>query len=263
MRKLLLTLVVGISLTLVSGLAFAQHSHSTEKSDTLKTGKSNQMMKSIQGDMTAKSLQRRGGMMTDSTKMMGKKMMSDSSKMMGKKMMSGDKKCGKMMMHGKEGKGMMQGHMGMMKGHMGKGMMGGKMGSEMGMNDPILMTLHTAGCPAYLLKVSDKLELSASQKAQFEALKTNFKKFAVKKNADIKVAKIELNELLSKDNFNSKKIKSQISKIESLQSDLRIEMLKTIEKSRSFLRQDQLDKLKELRTKGGMGMGMMKHGKMK
>ena len=232
MKKLFLIIIVGLSLTLISGLAIAQHSHTTEKTDTLKSKSSHQMMRSIQGDMTQKSLQHRGGMMTDSSKMMDRKMK----------------------MHEKKGKGMMQGHM-------AKGMMGGKMGSDMGMNDPILMTLHTAGCPAYLLKLSDKLELSDSQKAQFEALKTNFKKFAVKKNADIKVAKIELNELLSKDNFNSKKIKSQISKIESLQSELRIEMLKTIEKSRSFLRQDQLDKLKELRTEGGMGM--MKHGKMK
>lgn len=247
MRKLLLTLVVGLSLSLVNGLAIAQHSHTTQKSDTLKTGKSHQMMRSIQGDMTQKSLQPRGRMMVDSSK---------TSQMMGKKMMSGEKQCSKMMMHGKEGKGMMQGHM-------GKGMMPGKMGSDMGMSDPILMTLHTAGCPGYLLKVSDKLELSASQKSQFEALKTNFKKFAVKKSADIKVAKIELNELLNKEKFDSKKIKSQISKIESLQSDLRIEMLKTIEKSRSFLRQDQLNKLKDLRNNGGMGMGMMKHGKMK
>ncbi|NOZ62539.1 MAG: hypothetical protein GXO74_12775 [Calditrichaeota bacterium] len=249
MRKLLLTLVMGLSLTLVSGLAIAQHTHGAQKSDTLKVGKSPQMMMSMQEKMTQENSHPR-------------RMMADSAKkcdMMGKKMMGKGKMGGKMMMQGQMGKGMMQGHM-------GKAMMQGKMGSgmnEMGMNDPVMMTLHTAGCPGYLLKVSDKLELSASQKAQFDALKTNFKKFAVKKNADIKVAKIELNELLGNEKFDSKKIKSQISKIESLQSDLRVEMLKTIEKSRSFLRQDQLNKLKELRNDSGMGTCTMKHNMMK
>ena len=231
MKKLLLTLVVGVSLALFNNLAIAQHSHGMEKSDTLKAGKTSQMNMTIQSDMSQQHLQRRGRTVDDTSK--------TSKKMMGKKMM-------------------MQGHH---KGMMG--MMHGKMGSDMGMNDPIMMALHTAGCPGYLLKVADKLNLSDSQKENFEALKTNFKKFVVKKNADIKVAKIELDELLSKGKFDTKKIKEQIEKIESLQSELRSEMLKTIEKSRSFLRQDQLDKLKELRAQGGMGMGMMKHEKMK
>ena len=169
MKRLLLIIVVvvGVSLALINNLAIAQHSHSMEKSDTLKAGKTSQMNMTIQSDMSQQHLQRRGRTIDDTSK--------TSKKMMGKKMM----------MQGKMGN-MMQGHKGMM------GMMHGKMGSDMGMNDPIMMTLHTAGCPGYLLKVADKLNLSDSQKENFEALKTNFKKFVVKKNADIKVAKIEL-----------------------------------------------------------------------
>jgi len=225
MRKLLLTLVVGLSLTLISGLATAQQNQGTQKSDTLKVGKSHQMMMSKQEEKKQQNLQPR--------RTMGNKMMKKGS--MGCKTM--------------------------MQGHMGKGMMHGKMNSDMGMSDPIIKMLHSAGCPGFLLKAADKLELTDAQITKLNSLKSDLQKFAVQKNADIKVAKIELSELLGAEGFDSRKIKSQISKIESLQSDLRLEFLKTIEQSRGLLTPEQTNTLRGLSN--GCGMGMMKHNMMK
>ncbi len=229
MKKLTLTLtVMAVSLLLVSGLALAQHSHDHvgHQSDSLKSGTS------------------QGMMMPMHEKMMGKGMMK------GGMMEKGDMKCDMM------GKGMMQGGM---KGH---GMMQGQQGHQMmGMSDPVIQSLHAAGYSGFLLKSADQLELTEKQVNDLKSLKADFQKFAVQKNADIKVAKIELNELIDAANPDFGKIKSKISQLGSLNQDLRFQFLTTVQNSRKLLTADQLKKLPELAQSccmGMMGKGMMK-----
>ena len=223
MKKLTLTLtVMAVTLMLVSGLALAQHSHGSQKSDSLKSGMSKKMMMPMKQKMRGQSMMK-GGMMEKG-------------------------KMGKMM-----GKGKMQGGM------MGHGMMQGE--QMMGMNDPVIKALHSAGCPGFLLKSADKLELTEQQVNDLKTLKADFQKFAVQKNADIKVAKIELNELIDAANPDFGKVKNKISQLGSLNQNLRFQFLTTVQNSRKLLTADQLKRLPGLAQNccmGMMGKGMMK-----
>ena len=86
-----------------------------------------------------------------------------------------------------------------------------------------------------MLKVSEKLELNEKQVDDLKRLKADFQKFAVQKNADIKVANIELSELKEIANPDFEKISKKITQLGSLNQDLRFEFLSTIQKSRELL----------------------------
>ena len=226
MKKLITSLLVmALSLLLISGLVLAQTSHGNQKSDSLKSAMSHRMMKPMQQEMRASGMMQ-GGMM-EKGKMQKSKM--------GHEMMKCDK-MGKGMMHGQKDKEMMN------------------------MNDPVIKALHSNGCPGFLLKIADKLNLSDQQLADLKALKSEMQKFSVKNNADIKVAKIELNELVDSEKPDFGKVKSKISQIGSFEQTLRLEFLNVVQKSRNLLTNEQLKKLNSLPK--GSGMGMMHKSKM-
>ena len=173
MKKLITSLfVMAVSLLLVSGLVLAQHNHGDQKSDSLKSATSHRMMKPMQQEMRGSGMMEKGKMQ----------------------------------------KGMMGGHDMMKCDKMGKGMMHGQMGKEMmNMKDPIIKALHSNGCPGFLVKMAEKLNLSEQQLTDLKALKAEMQKFSVQKNADIKVAKIELNELFDSEKPDFGKATSKIS----------------------------------------------------
>ncbi len=157
---------------------------------------------------------------------------------------------GKMMM----GKGKMMG-----MGHIDSGMMQMK-------SDPVMGTLHQFGCPGFLLKNAVQLKLTDQQKQTLNALKLEFKKFAIKIQADIKVAKLDIKEAMNADSPNFKKIKASVKTINTLQEELRTNFLNTLLKARKVLNADQLKTLKTLAAnccQGMPGKGMMHHQMMK
>jgi len=154
------------------------------------------------------------------------------------------------------GQGMMQGSM------MSQCKMHGQMGQKMmGMSDPVIKALHSAGCPGFVLKSTDKLELSEKQVSDLKVLKSEFQKFSIRKNADIKIAKLELNGLLDSANPDFGKIKNKVEQIGALEQGLRFEFLSTVQKSRAILTAEQLNKLTGLSK--NCCMGMMSQSMMK
>lgn len=147
------------------------------------------------------------------------------------------------------------------------GMPGKKMGMKMGhknmemmqmMSDPVIKSLHSYGCPSFLLKNAAELGLSDSQKQTLNNLELEFKKTVTKIKAEIKVATLDIQEAMNTNQPDFGKVKNFVKKIDDLQQQLHTQFLNTLIKARKTLNAQQLSKLNAL-PKGMPGHhGMMK-----
>jgi Spy/CpxP family protein refolding chaperone len=122
---------------------------------------------------------------------------------------------------------------------MGKGpMMGrGPMGPrEMGARGPMFIPPDLA----------DKLGLSEEQKTKLDDIITNHKKDMIKKNADISLAQIDLNKLMSQDNPDMNLVKENILKIATMKADTEFTKFKTMIETKNVLTKEQQEKFKAL-----------------
>jgi Spy/CpxP family protein refolding chaperone len=137
----------------------------------------------------------------------------------------------------------------------GHGMMGegselgpGFMGRDLGMmgEQPILKKLMS-------------LNLDEKQKEAIKEIVRTTQKESIRKRADLSIARIELKDLLDEDSVNMKAVESKLKQIESLETDIHLSRIKTLEAIKTKLTPDQRKKLREMREQGMMGrMGMMK-----
>jgi hypothetical protein len=146
------------------------------------------------------------------------------------------------------------------------GMPGKKMGMKMGhknmemmqmMSDPVIKSLHSYGCPGFLLKHTAELGLTDAQTKTLNNLELEFKKAATKIKAEIKVASLDIQEAMNTNQPDFGKVKSFVKKIDDLQQQLHTQFLNTLIKARKSLDSQQLSKLNAL-PKGMPGHGMMK-----
>jgi len=158
---------------------------------------------------------------------------------------------------GPQGGGQGGGMMGMMGHMMGGGMGGGRVLSHEG---PLI---------SIMLEHKQDLGLNAEQERRLRDLRTEFAKESIRRGAEIRVAEIELDALLEQDKWDLAKIEPKVKQIATLQGDLRLARVKTLEAGRSVLTAEQLEKLKQvghrMRAMGGSGMmgpGMMGPGMM-
>ncbi|HXX58188.1 MAG TPA: periplasmic heavy metal sensor [Thermodesulfovibrionales bacterium] len=155
--------------------------------------------------------------------------------------MGGDMPMGCGMMGGMEHQGMgMMGHMGGMRGE-------GRM-HEMMMDDDHPMWRHLHG-----------LGLDEKQKAEVREIRNRVMKETVKKRAEAQIARIELKELLDKDPIDMKAVEAKLRQIETLETDMRLSLIKAREEVKSKLTPEQRKKMREMMEPGHMmgGMGMM------
>jgi Spy/CpxP family protein refolding chaperone len=176
-------------------------------------------------------------------------------------------------MMGPMGQGGAMGPMG--GGHMGSqggGMMGGGMGGH-GMREGRggRALSHEGPLISIMLEHKQDLGLNAEQERKLRDLRTEFAKESVRRGAEIRVAEIELDSLLEQDQWDLAKIEPKVKQIATLQGDLRLARIKTLEAGRAVLTAEQLEKLKQvghrMRAMGGPGtmgpgMGMMGPGMM-
>jgi len=140
-------------------------------------------------------------------------------------------------MMGPMGGGMMQGSPGgMMEGGMGLAMSPGQ-----GRHRP-----HEGPLITMILEHSQELGLSADQQKKLRDLRTAFAKESTRKGAEIRVAEIDLDALLEQDRWDMSKIEAQVKQIATLQGELRLARIKTIESGRGLLTPEQLEKLKQV-----------------
>jgi len=146
----------------------------------------------------------------------------------------------------------------------GPGMMGegpetghGFMGKGLGM----------MGDEQHLLKKLMSLGLDEKQKGVIQGIVRTAQKETIRKRADISIARIELKDLLEEDTVNLTAVEPKLKQIESLETDIHLSQIKTLEAIKATLTPDQRKKLKEMREQGMMGkmkrMGCGMMGDMK
>jgi Spy/CpxP family protein refolding chaperone len=97
-----------------------------------------------------------------------------------------------------------------------------------------------------MLDHREKLELSPSQIETLEKLRNDFQRQAIRLDADLKVAEMDLAQLLRADAADMEQVESKVREIEKFKGDLRIARLRAIEAGKSVLTKEQRAKLKEL-----------------
>ena len=126
-----------------------------------------------------------------------------------------------------------------LKGGMGRGdMMGDRMDDMMG------------AC----LKNAAKIGLSDEQTGKIKPIHREMQKKQAKYKADLKIAQIELREIMEVKDFDLDKATAAVKKIEDVKAAHHLEMLKSMKEVRSILSDDQFKKMKKM-------MPMMMEGK--
>ncbi|MBI5583165.1 MAG: Spy/CpxP family protein refolding chaperone [Deltaproteobacteria bacterium] len=156
------------------------------------------------------------------------------AKMGGCPMMSGQGMMG--------GHGMMGGQGGMMGG--GQGMMAGR-----GMGGDRMMEVEH-----HLARVLDDLNLDEPQKKAISEIRSTIKKDTIRKMADIRIARIELSDLLLQDLLDLKAVEAKVKQLGSLRTEMHLSHIKALENIKAKLTPDQRKKLKEHLKTGPMMM---------
>jgi len=158
-----------------------------------------------------------------------------------------------------------------MMGPTGGGTMPGMMGGE-GMERPMGRMMpggrgdherpHESPLVTLILDHSQELGLSPEQEEKLRDLRTAFSKDAIRRDAEIRVAEIDLDSLLEQSVWDTAKIETQVKQIATLQGELRLARIRTIAAGRALLSPEQLEKLRQLGHRMRMpgGGGAMQHG---
>ncbi len=106
-----------------------------------------------------------------------------------------------------------------------------------------------------MLRNREKLGLSDDQVRRMEQLRTDFEKEAIRKDADRRVAEMDLESLLDAPNVDMTKVEAKVREIEKIRADLRLARIRAIEKAKEQLSADQRKKLQEMLTESDFSIG--------
>lgn len=94
-----------------------------------------------------------------------------------------------------------------------------------------------------MLSHRDELGLSPAQVQALERLRMEYQREAIKKDADLRVAEMDLATLLKADAVDLAKVESKVREVERARGDLRLARIRAIEQARAQLSPDQRAKL--------------------
>jgi Spy/CpxP family protein refolding chaperone len=97
----------------------------------------------------------------------------------------------------------------------------------------------------FFLCCKEQLELTDEQVASLKSIKMDFMKGEIQGDADMKLAELELKELMSADKLDMAKVEKQIRNIHGMEAEKKIAHLKAFEKAKTVLTPEQLEKQKE------------------
>lgn len=156
------------------------------------------------------------------------------------------------------GHGMMKGHgMGMGGQGMGHGMMCGcdlrggmKEGMGGGMGDRMKEAEH------HLSKALRGLNLDEQQKKMIHEIKSRIMKETIRKMADIRIARIEIKDLLLQDPADMKAVEAKVKQLGTMRTEMHLAHIKALEDIKAKLTPDQRKKFGEMMKAGPMMGGM-------
>lgn len=99
---------------------------------------------------------------------------------------------------------------------------------------------------SFMLEHRDELALTPDQTSRLEALRGDFAREAVRREADIRVAEMDLQALLEQDPLDMPKVEAKIRDLAQLRAELRVARLRTIEQGKAVLTPEQRIKLQGL-----------------
>jgi Spy/CpxP family protein refolding chaperone len=97
-----------------------------------------------------------------------------------------------------------------------------------------------------MLRNRERLGLSSEQAKRLEQLRDDFQKESIRKEADLRVAEMDLNSLLEAQPVDLSKVDAKVREIERLRADLRLARIRAVEKGKEQLTPDQRKKLQDL-----------------
>ncbi|OGQ78870.1 MAG: hypothetical protein A3F90_09220 [Deltaproteobacteria bacterium RIFCSPLOWO2_12_FULL_60_19] len=98
----------------------------------------------------------------------------------------------------------------------------------------------------WMLSHRDDLNLSAEQVRNLERLRGDFERETIRREADLRVAEMDLSSLLESDSVDLKKAEVKVREIERLRADTRFARIRTIEQGKELLSQEQREKLRNM-----------------
>lgn len=95
-------------------------------------------------------------------------------------------------------------------------------------------------------ELAKAFKLDEEQMEKIKGVESNYMKTFIRSEADLKIAEIELKELISAKQVNLDKVKEKTSLLGSLRSDMRFFRYKTMEDVKNILRDDQKEQFRKL-----------------
>lgn len=99
------------------------------------------------------------------------------------------------------------------------------------------------------LDYADKIGLTDEQLDKLTPIHREMEKKGIQYRADLRIAQIELQEIMEVKDFDLEKADLQVKKIEALRASHHLEMLKLMKEAHSVLTDDQFKKMKRLMRK--------------
>ncbi len=98
----------------------------------------------------------------------------------------------------------------------------------------------------FMLRHRDELGLSTGQVQTLERLRTDFQREAIRREADLRVAEIDVGTLLKADPVDLGQVEAKLREIERMRTDSTLARIRTIEQGKAQLTPEQRSKLQAL-----------------
>ena len=105
---------------------------------------------------------------------------------------------------------------------------------------------HKRALITFMLRQRDELKLSKDQVQSLRKLRSDFEREAIRRQADIRVADMDLETLLDAESVDLEQVETKIRHIEKLRADHRLGRIRTIEEGKAQLSSEQRKKLQTL-----------------
>jgi len=144
-------------------------------------------------------------------------------------------------------------------GMMGQGGMGGMMGSShgemMGPEGAERMLGPESPWISIILRLRNELQLTKDQIASLEKLRLEFERQATRLQADLRIAELDLRQILSQESVNLAQAKTKMEEEARVDANLRYGRLEAITRGRALLTAEQKEKLQSLIARSSQGPG--------
>ncbi len=104
----------------------------------------------------------------------------------------------------------------------------------------------------HLWRLLAGLGLDEKQKEAVKAIRSRVAKDTIRKRADLEIARIDLKDALRKEQVDMGSVETILKKMASLQTEIRLSHIKSMEEIKALLTAEQKKKLKEMREMGPM-----------